>query len=131
VASEVKALASQTAKATETIASEIAAIQGETRHAVDAMQAIGGTIDAMRTVALSVAAAMEEQGAATGEIVRNVSQAAQGTQAVSVDIADVRQAARETGTASGQVLSAAQELARYSANLGQAVATFLAEVKAA
>ncbi|GLS73265.1 hypothetical protein GCM10007890_52800 [Methylobacterium tardum] len=85
----------------------------------------------MRTVALSVAAAMEEQGAATGEIVRNVSQAAQGTQAVSVDIADVRQATRETGTASGQVLSATQELARYSANLGQAVATFLAEVKAA
>jgi methyl-accepting chemotaxis protein len=131
VAGEVKALASQTAKATETIASQIAAIQGETRHAVDAMRTIGATIDEMRTVALGVAAAMEEQGAATSEIVRNVSQAAQGTQAVSVDIADVRKAAGETGAASGQVLSAAQELARYSASLGQEVATFLAAVKAA
>ncbi len=131
VAGEVKALASQTAKATETIAGQIAAIQGETRHAVESMRTIGGTIDTMRTVALSVAAAMEEQGAATSEIVRNVSQAAQGTQAVSADIADVRRAADETGRASGQVLSAAQELARYSASLGQEVSTFLAAVKAA
>ena len=131
VASEVKALAAQTAKATETIAGQISAIQGETRNAVEAMQAIAGTIDAMRTVALSVAAAMEEQGAATGEIVRNVTQAAEGTQAVSADIADVRKAASDTGAASGQVLSAAQELARHSATLGQTVATFLAAVKAA
>ncbi|MCJ2062328.1 methyl-accepting chemotaxis protein [Methylobacterium sp. J-088] len=131
VAGEVKALASQTAKATETIASQIAAIQGETRHAVDSMRAIGGTIDAMRTVALSVAAGMEQQGAATSEIVRNVAQAAQGTQAVSEDIADVHKAAGETGAASGQVLSAAQELARYSERLGQEVSTFLAAVRAA
>jgi methyl-accepting chemotaxis protein len=131
VAGEVKALASQTAKATETIAGQIAAIQGETRQAVDSIRSIGGTIDEMRMVALSVAAAMEEQGAATSEIVRNVSQAAQGTQAVNEDIADVRRAAGETGTASSQVLNAAQELARYSASLGQEVATFLAAVKAA
>ncbi|MCJ2136179.1 methyl-accepting chemotaxis protein [Methylobacterium sp. J-026] len=131
VAGEVKALAAQTAKATETIAGQIAAIQGEARHAVESMRTIGGTIDAMRTVALGVAAAMEEQGAATSEIVRNVSQAAQGTQAVSADIDDVRKAAGETGRASGQVLSAAQELARYSARLGQEVSTFLDAVKAA
>ncbi|WP_267353674.1 MULTISPECIES: cache domain-containing protein [unclassified Methylobacterium] len=131
VAGEVKALASQTARATETIASQIAAIQGETRHAVDSMRAIGATIDEMRMVALSVAAAMEEQGAATSEIVRNVSQAAQGTQAVSEDIAEVHQAAGETGAASGQVLSAAQELARYSESLGREVSTFLAAVRAA
>ncbi len=74
---------------------------------------------------------MEEQGAATSEIVRNVSQAAQGTQAVSADIADVHKAAGDTGAASGQVLSAAQELARYSESLGQEVSTFLAAVKAA
>jgi methyl-accepting chemotaxis protein len=131
VAGEVKALAAQTARATETIAGQIAAIQGETRGAVEAMRAIGATIDAMRTVALSVAAAMEEQGAATSEIVRNVTQAAEGTQAVSADIADVRQAADDTGAASGQVLSAAQELAQHSASLGQAVSTFLTAVKAA
>jgi methyl-accepting chemotaxis protein len=131
VAGEVKALASQTAKATEAIASQIAAIQDETRGAVESMRAIGDTIDAMRTVALSVAAAMEEQGAATSEIVRNVTQAAEGTQAVSHDITDVRNAAGETGAASGQVLTAAQDLARHSTSLGAAVATFLAEVKAA
>jgi methyl-accepting chemotaxis protein len=95
------------------------------------MRAIGGTIDEMRTVALGVAAAMEEQGAATSEIVRNVTQAAEGTRAVSTDIADVRAAAGETGAASGQVLSAAQELARCSTSLGQEVTTFLAAVKAA
>jgi methyl-accepting chemotaxis protein len=131
VAGEVKALAAQTAKATETIAGQIAAIQSETRNAVESMRAIGGTIDEMRTVALGVAAAMEEQGAATSEIVRNVTQAAEGTRAVSTDIADVRAAAGETGAASGQVLSAAQELARCSTSLGQEVTTFLAAVKAA
>ena len=131
VAGEVKALAAQTAKATDTIAGQIAAIQSETRHAVESIQTIGGTIDTMRTVALSVAAAMEEQGAATSEIVRNVSQAAQGTQAVSADIAEVLHAAGETGAAAGQVLSAAQDLARYASGLGQEVTTFLAAVKAA
>ncbi|QEE38446.1 MULTISPECIES: methyl-accepting chemotaxis protein [unclassified Methylobacterium] len=131
VAGEVKALAAQTAKATDTIAHQIAAIQSETRHAVESIRTIGGTIDAMRTVALSVAAAMEEQGAATSEIVRNVTQAAQGTQAVSADIAEVREAAGETGAAASQVLSAAQDLARYASGLGQEVTTFLAAVKAA
>ncbi|WP_457105099.1 methyl-accepting chemotaxis protein [Methylobacterium sp. P5_C11] len=131
VAGEVKALASQTARATETIATQIASIQTETRQAAEAMRTIGGAIDEMRTVALSVAAAMEEQGAATDEIVRNVTQAAEGTQAVSHDIADVRKAAGETGAASSQVLTAAQELARYSTSLGQEVTTFLAAVKAA
>ncbi|MHC2106125.1 methyl-accepting chemotaxis protein [Methylobacterium sp. CM6246] len=131
VAGEVKALAAQTAKATDTIAHQIAAIQNETRHAVESIRTIGGTIDAMRTVALSVAAAMEEQGAATSEIVRNVTQAAQGTQAVSADIAEVREAAGETGAAASQVLSAAQDLARYASGLGQEVTTFLAAVKAA
>ncbi|MCJ2123365.1 methyl-accepting chemotaxis protein [Methylobacterium sp. J-077] len=131
VAGEVKALAAQTAKATDTIAGQIAAIQSETRNAVESIQTIGGTIDTMRTVALSVAAAMEAQGAATSEIVRNVTQAAQGTQAVSLDIVEVREAAGETGAAAGQVLSAAQDLARYASGLGQEVTTFLAAVKAA
>lgn len=85
----------------------------------------------MRAIAVSVAASMEERGAETSEIVRNVSQAAQGTQSVTMDIAEVRQAASETRAASGQVLSAAQELARYSSNLSHEVAAFLADVKAA
>ncbi|MCJ2134973.1 cache domain-containing protein [Methylobacterium sp. J-026] len=131
VAAEVKALAEQTAKATDQIRGQIAAIQSETRQADEAIQAIGHTIDEMRAIAMGVASAMEEQGAATSEIVRNVLQAAQGTQSVTMDIAEVRQAASETKVASGQVLSAAQELARYSSNLSHEVAAFLADVKAA
>jgi methyl-accepting chemotaxis protein len=74
---------------------------------------------------------MEEQGAATGEISRNVQQAAQGTEAVTGSIGEVRQGAGETGAAASQVLAAAQELARHSNSLGQEVDSFLRNVKAA
>jgi methyl-accepting chemotaxis protein len=74
---------------------------------------------------------MEEQGAATAEIARNVQEAARGTEAVTGNIVDVQQGAGETGAAASQVLGAAQELARHSSDLGQEVATFLQGVKAA
>jgi methyl-accepting chemotaxis protein len=74
---------------------------------------------------------MEEQGAATAEISRNVQEAARGTEAVTGTIGEVRQGAGETGAAAAQVLSAAQELARHSASLGHEVDAFLAGVKAA
>ncbi|SDA28560.1 methyl-accepting chemotaxis protein [Methylobacterium sp. UNC378MF] len=131
VAGEVKELASQTARATETIAAQVTAIQGETREAVAAIQSIGATITELREIAVSVAAAMEEQGAATQEIVRNVTQAAQGTQSVTVSIGGVTQAASETGAASSQVLTAASELSRQSEQLGAEVSGFLATVRAA
>jgi methyl-accepting chemotaxis protein len=131
VATEVKELASQTAKATEEIGSQIAAIQEETHTAVTAIQTIGSTIDEMNAIAAGVAAAMEEQGAATGEIARNVQQAAQGTQVVTGSILDVKRGAGETGSAASQVLTAAQELARHSEDLGREVDSFLAGVKAA
>ncbi|MBA9061594.1 methyl-accepting chemotaxis protein [Methylobacterium sp. 092160098-2] len=131
VAGEVKELASQTARATDTIAAQINAIQGETREAVAAIQSIGATITELREIAVGVAAAMEEQGAATQEIVRNVTQAAQGTQSVTVSIGSVTQAASETGAASAQVLTAASELSRQSEQLGAEVSGFLATVRAA
>jgi methyl-accepting chemotaxis protein len=131
VAGEVKELASQTARATETIATQVDAIQGETRQAVSAIQAISATIADLRGIAVSVAAAMEEQGAATQEIVRNVTQAAQGTQSVTASIGSVTQAAGETGAASSQVLTAASELSRQSEQLGAEVSGFLATVRAA
>ncbi|WP_460665755.1 hypothetical protein, partial [Kribbella swartbergensis] len=71
------------------------------------------------------------QGAATAEIARNVQEAARGTEAVTGSIGDVQQGAGETGAAASQVLGAAQELARHSNDLGQEVATFLQDVKAA
>ncbi|KQP91031.1 chemotaxis protein [Methylobacterium sp. Leaf113] len=131
VAGEVKKLASQTARATATISDQITTIQGETRQAVASIRTIGATIGELRSIAMGVAAAMEEQGAATQEIVRNVNQAAQGTHSVTLSIGSVTQAAGETGAASSQVLAAASELSRQSEQLGAEVAGFLATVQAA
>ena len=131
VAAEVKELAHQTAKATETISGQVSVIQDETHRAVDAIQAIASTVLDLRTIAVGVAASMEEQGAVTQEIVRNVNEAASGTQAVTVNIAAVTEAAGETGTAATQVLAAATELSRQSEDLGAAVADFLESVRAA
>ncbi|MCJ2085631.1 methyl-accepting chemotaxis protein [Methylobacterium sp. E-005] len=131
VAAEVKELANQTAKATETISGQVNAIQGETSRAVDAIQAITTTVLDLRAIAVGVAAAMEEQGAVTQEIVRSASEAADGTQAVTVNIGAVTHAAAETGNAATQVLTAATELSRQSDALSAAVAEYLATVQAA
>jgi methyl-accepting chemotaxis protein len=131
VASEVKALAEQTAKATDEITGQIGRIQGETREAVAAIGEVGRTIEEMRAIAVGVAAAMEEQNAAIHEIVRGVASAATGAQDVSASITDLRRGADEAGTASEQVLTAARGLAHGSDELDRAVKTFLAEVKAA
>ncbi|SEP39711.1 Methyl-accepting chemotaxis protein [Methylobacterium sp. UNC300MFChir4.1] len=131
VATEVKALAEQTAKATEEIARQIGEVQGVTARAVTAIGGITGRIREIDSVATSIAAAVEEQGAATQEIVRNVSQAAVGASEVTGNIAGVAQASEETGAAAGQVLSAASELSRQSEHLGAEVSRFLATVRAA
>ncbi|CAO4145160.1 hypothetical protein LPLAFNJD_LOCUS1870 [Methylorubrum aminovorans] len=131
VASEVKALAEQTAKATEEIARQIGEVQGVTGQAVTAIGGITTRIREIDNVATSIAAAVEQQGAATQEIVRNVSQASTGTNAVTGSIASVAQASEETGAAASQVLSAASELSRQSEHLGVEVARFLATVRAA
>lgn len=131
VAAEVKELAGQTAKATDEISGHIARIQGSTGDAVSAIGRIGGRIQEIRTVTTLIAAAVEEQGAATQEIVRNVGQAAQGTGEVTGTITGVAEAANETGAAADQVLTAASELAQHSEHLGREVTRFLATVRAA
>jgi methyl-accepting chemotaxis protein len=131
VATEVKELASQTAKATEEISAQIGSVQQATQQTVSAIQEIARTITEMSQISTSIAAAMEEQGAATAEIARNVQEAARGTEAVTGSIGDVQQGAGETGAAASQVLGAARELARHSSDLGQEVSTFLQDVKAA
>ncbi len=131
VAAEVKALAGQTAKATEEITAQIAAIQASTGRAAGAIGGITVRIEEISGVAASIAAAVEQQGAATREIVRNVSQAASGTGEVTATIAGVAEAAEETGAAAGQVLSAASTLSRHSAHLSAEVARFLDTVRAA
>ncbi|MDP3690425.1 methyl-accepting chemotaxis protein [Bradyrhizobium sp.] len=131
VASEVKALAEQTAKATGEIGQQISGIQAATHESVDAIKEISGTIERLSEISSTIAAAVEEQGAATQEISRNVQQAAQGTQQVSSNIMDVQRGASETGSASSQVLSAAQSLSGDSNRLKLEVGKFLNTVRAA
>jgi methyl-accepting chemotaxis protein len=130
VASEVKALAEQTAKATGEIGQQIASIQAATQESVGAIREISGTIERLSEISSTIAAAVEEQGAATQEISRNVQQAAQGTMQVSSNITDVQRGASETGSASSQVLSAAQMLSGDSNRLKTEVGKFLATVRA-
>ena len=131
VASEVKALAEQTAKATGEISQQISGIQAATQESVGAIKEIGDTIGRMSEIASAIASAVEEQGAATQEIARNVQQAAHGTQQVSSNIADVQQGASATGSASSQVLAAAKSLSGESSRLKREVGQFLSSVRAA
>ncbi len=131
VASEVKSLANQTAKATEEIATQVAAMQSATGEAVQAIKDIGGTIGTISEISTTIASAVEEQGAATQEIARNVQQAATGTSEVSSTIGGVNQAANETGTAAGQVLMSAEQLGRQSDLLRADVEAFLSKLRAA
>ena len=131
VASEVKALAEQTAKATGEIGQQIGGIQAATQESVNAIKGIAGTIEKLSEISSTIAAAVEEQGAATQEISRNVQQAAQGTHQVSSNIVDVQRGASETGSASSQVLSAAQSLSGDSSRLKLEVGKFLDSVRAA
>jgi len=131
VANEVKSLATQTAKATEDIGSQIRSIQEATRGAVDAIGTINAVISRISEIAGAVAAAVEEQGAATREIARNVQQAAAGTQQVSENITGVNRAASEAGQAASMVQHAASDLAQQSGTLTAAVEQFLSRVRAA
>ena len=131
VASEVKVLATQTAKATEEIATQIKAIQEATQSAARSIQGVTETIGRVNETAAAIAVAVEEQGAATQEISRNVMQAAQGTQDVSGNIAGVSEAAQQTGAAATQVLGSAAELSKSGDRLRAQVEDFLREMRAA
>jgi len=131
VANEVKSLANQTAKATEDIQTQVAAIQSETGKAVDAITAIGGTINTISTITSSVASAVTQQSAATSEISRSVQLAAQGTRQVAEHIADVTAAARQTGSSAAQLLTSAHALNDQSDSLDREVGSFLTQVRTA
>ncbi|WP_439572557.1 methyl-accepting chemotaxis protein [Phreatobacter sp.] len=131
VASEVKQLANQTAKATGEISSQIAMMQTATQESVAAIRDVGETIDRLAGIAAAIAAAVEEQGAATQEISRNVTEAAQGTSQVAHNISSVNEGAAETGSSSAQVLSSARALSQESVVLQREVERFIETVKAA
>jgi methyl-accepting chemotaxis protein len=131
VAAEVKALADQTAKATDEIAGQIGAVRDSTGAAVAAIDRIAGQIREINGVAASIAVAVEQQGAATQEIVRNVSEAATGTGEVTGNIGTVARAADETGRAASEVLGAASGLSQQSEHLSAEMRRFLATIRAA
>lgn len=131
VAQEVKALAAQTAKATSEISTQIAEMQSATQESVLAIKEISGTIGRVSEISSTIAAAVEEQGAATQEIARNVQQAAIGTTQVASNISDVSRGAADIGSASSQVLSSAQLLSNENKRLKAEVAKFLSTVRAA
>ncbi len=131
VASEVKSLATQTAKATEDIQTKVEEIQSMTGTAVSAIATIGGTVSRMNEIASSIAAAVEEQGAATRDIAGNVQQAAGGAQQVSQNVAAAQRAVSETRSVAAGVLDAAGSVTRETAQLRGEVERFLSDVRAA
>jgi methyl-accepting chemotaxis protein len=130
VASEVKNLASQTAKATEEIASHVGAIQNETQRSVSAIQGIASIIERINQLTNSVSTSVEHQGAATQEIVRSVGQATDGTRIVSDSIGTVVTAAGESRNAAARLTEVTGALSAQSQSLRAGVERFLANVKA-
>ncbi|MGX7743856.1 methyl-accepting chemotaxis protein [Rhodopseudomonas parapalustris] len=131
VAAEVKDLASQTAKATEEIRAQIAAMQGVTSTAVGAIRNIGQTITSINEVTTAITAAVEQQGAATREIARNIQHAAGGTSEVSSNIVGVSAAASQAGSAAAEVLNASGSLRQEAALLREEIDAFLTNIRAA
>ena len=131
VASEVKALANQTARATDEISTQIQDIQSATGEAVEAIQAISGTIAEINEISKSIAAAVDQQGAATREISGNVQQAASGTREVDANIGGVALASNEIGAAASKLHDAASGLSSQSERLKLEVSSFLQSVQAA
>jgi methyl-accepting chemotaxis protein len=131
VASEVKSLANQTAKATEDITAQISGMQQAVGQVVDAIGMIGETIEVISSTTNQVALAVEQQGVATQEISRNVQEASTGTQAVSSSIEGVTQSAGQTQQVAHQVMQAADMLGEISQRLGGEVGSFILRIKQA
>jgi methyl-accepting chemotaxis protein len=131
VASEVKSLANQTAKATDEIRQQIVSMQTVTTTAVSAIRDISSTIAEINEVTTAIAAAVEEQGAATREIARNIQHAAGGTSEVSTNIVGVSSASTQAGAAASEVLTASGALRREADVLREEIDAFLSNIRAA
>jgi methyl-accepting chemotaxis protein len=131
VAQEVKALAAQTAKATDEIGIQIAGMQTATQEAVGSIKMISATIGKISEITSAISAAIEEQGAATQEISGNIQRTADGTSQVAGTIAEVSKGANQTGAASSQLLSSAKQLSDSTTNLQAEIDGFLKSIAAA
>jgi methyl-accepting chemotaxis protein len=131
VAAEVKALAGQTARATDEIGQQIMSMQEISRQSVAAIADIQAAINAIDSVSTAISAAVEEQSATTREISRSTGEAAIGTKEVTRHITEVQREASETGDAATQVVEASSELGRQAEHLRRQVDGFLADLRAA
>ncbi|GFZ79918.1 methyl-accepting chemotaxis protein [Elstera cyanobacteriorum] len=131
VASEVKALANQTARATEDIGQQVTQIRAASDEAAKAIHGIGEIITEVSTIAGAIASAVEQQGAATSEIARNVQEAARGAELMTDTIGTMAKAALETGSAAEMMLESAGELQAASVGIQKSVGTYVQEVKLA
>lgn len=129
VANEVKSLANQTARATEDIAVQVSSIQNSTQSTADSIRTVGDQIRQMSEISGGVAAAVEEQNAATKEISRNIQEASMGNQEVSEKIEFVAQAAGQTQNATATVLDAARLLGQNTATIRQTIERFISDVR--
>ena len=129
VAGEVKTLASQTGRATEEISTQVAAVQEETRRAVEAIRGVSSVIDQVRQISSGIASAVEEQGAATQEIARNVAQAAEGTAQVSRNVAGLTDAAGTTGAVADKVLNSSGDLNQTAERVRGEIRSFLSGMR--
>lgn len=131
VATEVKALASQTGKATEEISAQIAGIQGSTRETVEAIKAIANMMNDVKQYSSAIAAAVEEQGAATQEISRNIGEAAQGTEMVAANVTGMSETVEQTSSSASNLRNTADTLRERTVELDEAINSFINDVVAA
>jgi len=129
VAAEVKNLANQTEKATEEISGQITGIQKATGESVNAIGEIGSIIDSLNEIATTISAAVEEQGAATDEITRNVRGAADRTRAVSASIAEVANETGRTGQLSGEVLTTSRSASEKVSEMRTRISSILDDLR--
>jgi len=131
VATEVKSLASQTTRATEDIARQIQEMQQVSGHAAESIKGIAEIVMEINAISSEISNAMVQQGETTGEIARNVQQAARGTEEVSGNISGLTEGANLTGIGASQVLGAAGDLKRQADELQRRVKQFFVDIKAA
>ncbi len=131
VANEIKQLASQTAKATEDITAQIAAIQTSTIEAVDVIQSINAVTDDIGRFTTAVASSVEQQNEAAQTITRNVQEAAAGVKELASNMTHVTDAIGETNRFASEVLAVAHTLSAQTGTLDKAVEGFLKRVAAA
>lgn len=131
VAQEVKALASQTAKATEEIGTQIGEMQTSTGETVAAITEIGNTIGSISKIATAIFEAVDQQNAATTEVARNIQMAATGSSEVAASIVRVNKGAEETGLAAAEVHTSAGSLTSENQQLRAGVDQFLATLRSA